>query len=59
VSFEWVTPVLTSIVVEMLTGGQPPNFRAVPRSEIPREQEKVWAFDWYEILPPAVTELTT
>jgi hypothetical protein len=52
-------PALTSIVVETLTESPPPNFKAVPRAGIPREQEKVWAFDWYAIFPPAVSELTS
>jgi molecular chaperone IbpA len=30
---------------------------AVGRDEIPREQERVWDFDWYTILPPPIEEL--
>jgi hypothetical protein len=32
-------------------------FAAVSRDEIPREQERVWAFDWYAIFPPTIEEL--
>jgi hypothetical protein len=51
-------PALTSIVLETRTGS-PLDFKAVKRAQIPDEQERVWAFDWYTIMPPALTELTS
>jgi hypothetical protein len=42
-----------------VTGRPPPNFEAVKPAEIPNEQENVWAFDWYAIVPPAASELTS
>jgi hypothetical protein len=50
-------PALASLVVEQATGLPAPGFAAVSRDEIPREQERVWAFDWYAIFPPAIEEL--
>jgi hypothetical protein len=51
-------PALTSIVLETRTGSSL-DFKAVKRAQIPDEQERVWAFDWYTIMPPALTELTS
>lgn len=50
-------PALASLVVEQATGLPAPGFAAVSRDEIPREQERVWAFDWYAIFPPTIEEL--
>jgi hypothetical protein len=50
-------PAVASLVVEQATGLPPPGFAAVSRDEIPREQERVWAFDWYGIFPPTIEEL--
>jgi hypothetical protein len=50
-------PALASLVVERATRLPAPGFTAVGRDEIPREQERVWDFDWYAILPPAIEEL--
>ena len=50
-------PALASLVVEQATGLPAPGFDAVSRDEIPREQEQVWAFDWYAIFPPTIEEL--
>jgi hypothetical protein len=50
-------PALASLVVERATRLPAPGFTAVGRDEIPREQERVWDFDWYAILPPATEEL--
>jgi hypothetical protein len=50
-------PALSSLVVEQATGLPAPSFSATSRDEIPREQERVWEFDWYAILPPAIEEL--
>jgi hypothetical protein len=51
-------PALASLVVERATGLPAPGFAAVSRDEIPREQERVWAFDWYAIFPhPTIEEL--
>jgi hypothetical protein len=50
-------PALASLVVEQATGLPAPAFDAVSRDEIPREQERVWAFDWYGIFPPTLEEL--
>ena len=50
-------PALASLVVEQATGLPAPGFDAVSRDEIPREQERVWAFDWYAIFPPTIEEL--
>jgi hypothetical protein len=46
------------LVVEQTTGPPAPGFAAVSTDEIPREQERVWEFDWYAILPPTIEELT-
>jgi hypothetical protein len=45
------------LVVEQATGLPAPGFDAVSRDEVPREQERVWAFDWYAIFPPTLEEL--
>jgi hypothetical protein len=50
-------PAPASLVVELATGLPAPDFTAVSRDEIPREQERVWDFDWYAILPPTIEEL--
>lgn len=50
-------PQLASLVVENSTGMPAPGFTAVPRSEIPAEQERVWTRDWYSCFPPTVDEL--
>jgi hypothetical protein len=50
-------PALGSLVVEQATGLPAPAFDAVSRDEVPREQERVWAFDWYGIFPPTLEEL--
>ena len=50
-------PALASLVVEQATGLPARGFAAVSRDEIPREQERVWAFDWYAIFPPTIEEL--
>jgi len=50
-------PALASLVVEQATGLPAPGFTATSRDEIPREQERVWEFDWYAILPPTIEEL--
>jgi len=50
-------PALASLVVEQATGMPAPGFSAVGRAEIPREQERVWDYDWYAILPPAIEDL--
>ena len=45
------------MVVEQATGLPAPDLAAVSRDEIPREQERVWAFDWYGVFPPTLEEL--
>jgi putative restriction endonuclease len=50
-------PALASLVVEPTTGLPAPGFMSVSRGEVPREQERVWEFDWYAILPPTLQEL--
>ena len=50
-------PVLTCLVVEQTTGLPAAGFAAIGRDEIHREQERVWEFDWYAILPPTIEEL--
>jgi hypothetical protein len=50
-------PALTSLVVEQATGLPASDFVAVSREEISREQGRVWAFDWFAIIPPAIEEL--
>ena len=50
-------PALASLVVEQTTGLPAPGFVAISRDEIPHEQERVWEFDWYAILPPTIEEL--
>ena len=51
-------PALASLVVEHATGLPALGFAAVSRDEISNEQERVWEFDWYGILPPTIEELT-
>jgi hypothetical protein len=50
-------PALASLVVEQATGLPAPGFATVSRDEIPYEQERVWAFDWFSIFPPTIEEL--
>ena len=50
-------PAIASLVVEQATGLPAPGFAAVTRDEIPHEQERVWDFDWFGILPPTIEEL--
>jgi hypothetical protein len=50
-------PALASLVVEQATGLPAPGFAAVSKDEVPREQERVWVFDWYGIFPPTIEEL--
>jgi len=50
-------PALASLVVEQTTGLPGPGFAAVSRDEVPREQERVWEFEWYAILPHTIEEL--
>lgn len=50
-------PALTSLVVEQETGLPAADFVAVSREGISREQERVWVFDWFAIVPPTIEEL--
>ncbi len=50
-------PAIASLVVEQATGLPAPGFAVVSKDEIPREQERVWDFDWYGIVPPTIEEL--
>jgi len=50
-------PALACLVVEQATGLPGPGFTVVGRGEIPSEQQRVWDFDWFEILPPTIEEL--
>ena len=50
-------PAITCLVVEQATRLPAPGFSAVSKDEIPREQQRVWEFDWYVILPPTIKEL--
>jgi hypothetical protein len=50
-------PALACLVVDGTTGLPAPGFAAIGRHEIHREQERVWEFDWYAILPPTIEEL--
>jgi hypothetical protein len=50
-------PVIASLVVEKATGMPAPGFGEIRKDEVPREQERVWAFDWYGIPPPTIEEL--
>jgi hypothetical protein len=50
-------PQLASLVVEESTSRPAPGFTAVVPSEVPAEQEKVWARDWYSFFPPTLEEL--
>jgi hypothetical protein len=49
--------VIASLVVEKATGMPAPGFGEIRKDEVPREQERVWAFDWYGIPPPTIEEL--
>jgi hypothetical protein len=42
---------------ELIEPRSRPGFDAISRDEIPREQERVWAFDRYVILPLTIGEL--
>jgi putative restriction endonuclease len=48
-------PPLTSIVVREDTGLPGAGF--VSPAEVPAEQQRVFNFDWYSIIPPTVDEL--
>jgi hypothetical protein len=50
-------PAIASLVVEKATGVPAPGSAEISKDDIPREQERVWAFDWYGILPPTIEEL--
>ena len=50
-------PAIASLVVEQATGLPAPGFAVVSKDQIPREQERVWDFDWYGIVPPTIEEL--
>jgi hypothetical protein len=50
-------PVLACLVVEGTTGLPAADFAAIGRDAIHREQERVWEFDWYAILPPTIEQL--
>jgi hypothetical protein len=50
-------PAIAALVVEQATGSPTPGFAVVSKDEIPREQERVWDFDWYGIVPPTIEEL--
>jgi hypothetical protein len=50
-------PAIASLVVEQATGLPAPGFFFISKDDIPREQERVWEFDWYGILPPTIKEL--
>jgi hypothetical protein len=50
-------PHIASLVVEQATGMPAEGFNAVARKEIPAEQEKVYAQDWYAHFPPTIQEL--
>jgi hypothetical protein len=49
---------IDSMVVEKSTGMPVPGFGEIRKDDIPREQERVRAFDWYGIPPPTIGELT-
>jgi hypothetical protein len=50
-------PALTSLVVEKETG-KPSSRWTVGRSdELPAELQRVFAFDWFSIMPPTLKEL--
>ena len=42
---------------ELIESRSRPGFDAIGRDVIPREQERVWAFDRYVILSPTIEEL--
>jgi hypothetical protein len=50
-------PALTSIVVEKDTGLPSTGLSTVPNDNFPAEQQRVFSFDWYSILPPTLEEL--
>jgi hypothetical protein len=50
-------PAIAALVVEQATRSPTPGFAVVSKDEIPREQERVWDFDWYGIVPPTIEEL--
>jgi hypothetical protein len=50
-------PALAALVVEHSTGMPAPGFAAVARKDIARAQSRVWEFDWFSIIPPAVEDL--
>ncbi|WP_022669153.1 hypothetical protein [Desulfospira joergensenii] len=48
-------PALTVIVVNK-EGVPGKGFTAVPPSEIPKEREKVFSYQWYKLMPPTVED---
>jgi hypothetical protein len=51
-------PQIASLVIDLATAMPAPDFTAVERDAIRSEQEKVWTYDWFSILPPTIAELS-
>ena len=52
---QWKLPPLTVIVVN--SDGTPgPGFTEIPRSEFDRKREDVFAYPWYEVVPPSIDD---
>jgi hypothetical protein len=50
-------PALTSIVVEKSTGVPSTGLTTVSNNNFPAEQQRVFSFDWYSIVPPSGRQL--
>lgn len=50
-------PTLTSLVVEKETGKPSNGVTTVKSDDFPAKQQRVYAFDWFSILPPTLGEL--
>jgi hypothetical protein len=51
-------PALTAIVVNKTTGLPGEGLQTVGDNKFAAEQQKVFQYDWFAILPPEVSELT-
>ena len=50
-------PALTSLVVEKETGKPSPRWTATWSGDVQAELQRVFAFDWFSIMPPTLKEL--
>jgi hypothetical protein len=50
-------PSLACIVVEQASQLPTPGIVVASKDDVPGEQQRVWAFDWYAVRPPTLEEL--